>query len=150
MVHIGILIVSVIAASVLMGAGVYEQVVLDPAWPARPSIVRPAEGGVNRKRFWVPGNLVVIVAFLAGVWAAWLAAQARFAGIAALVLFFAINAVTVAYFAPAVLRVERVGAKPDDPTSQRWVALSRLRMPLALAVVVCQAAAVLLTIRAEN
>jgi hypothetical protein len=144
MVHLVILLGAVIAASAIMGAGVYEQVVLDPAWPACPSIVRPAEGGVNRKRIWVPANIVVIVTLLAGVWAAWPLAQARFAAIAALVLFFAINAVTVVFFAPAVLRVERNGVAPNDPASRRWVKLSRLRTPLALGVIVCLAAALLL------
>ena len=52
---------------------------------------------------------------------------------------------TVVYFAPAVLRVERDGVAPNAPASRRWVMLSRLRTPLALAVVVCLAAAVLLS-----
>lgn len=104
---------------------------------------------MNRKRLWVPGNIIVILALISGTWAAWPAARARFAAIAALVLFFAINAVTVVYFAPAVLRVERDGVAPNAPASRRWVMLSRLRTPLALAVVVCLAAAVLLSAKGD-
>ena len=40
MVHLTILLASLVAASALMGAGVYEQVVLDPA-SAGPSGDRP-------------------------------------------------------------------------------------------------------------
>ena len=144
MIRLVILEISVVAVSALLGAGVYEQTVLDPAWPAKPSIVRPAEGGVSRKRFWVPGNITVVLALLASVWASWLDARSRLASIIALALFLVINAVTVLYFAPAVLSVERDGIEADALASRRWVALSRLRTPLALGVVVSLAVAVLL------
>lgn len=102
---------------------------------------------MNRKLLWVPSNVVVTVALVAGVWAAWPSAPARSAAIAALVLFFAIHAMTILYFAPAVLRVERDGVAPNAPASRRWVMLSRVRTPLALGVVICLVASVVLLAR---
>jgi hypothetical protein len=39
--------------------------------------------------------------------------------------FLLINLVTVTYFGPAVLRVEKVSPPPDDPVSLKWVRRSR-------------------------
>jgi hypothetical protein len=116
----------------LTGGGLYEQAVLDTAWPRKPSIVRPAEGGANRKFFWVPANIVAAVALLLAVWSAWPVAAARYAALAALGLFAVINAVTISYFAPRVLRVEKESVPPDDLSSYCWTRLSRLRSPLSL------------------
>ena len=41
------LVVALIVTGCLTGAGIYEQSVLDTAWPHRPSIVRPVEGGAE-------------------------------------------------------------------------------------------------------
>jgi hypothetical protein len=138
-----ILIVALVVSGMMTGAGLYEQSVLDTAWPARPDLVRPSEGGVNRKHFWVPGNVVAIAALLAAAGAAWPIPKARYAVLAALGLFALINLVTVSYFGPAVLRVERVAPPRDDPASSAWVQRSRWRTPLALAVNAAMALALL-------
>ena len=49
--YVGWQFVALIVTGCLIGAGIYEQSVLDTAWPHRPSIVRPVEGGANRKLF---------------------------------------------------------------------------------------------------
>jgi hypothetical protein len=56
------LIAALIVSGCLTGAGIYEQSVLNIAWPRKPSIVRPVEGGANHKLFWVSANIVAIVA----------------------------------------------------------------------------------------
>lgn len=57
--------------------------------------------------------------------------------------FFAIiNTVTVAYFAPAVLRVEKVSVPPEDPSLLAWVRRSRWRTPLSLCVNIALAFAI--------
>ncbi len=128
------LIIALIVTGCLTGAGIYEQSVVDTAWPHRPSIVRPVEGGANRKLFWVPANIAAVAVLFLALWAAWPVASARHAALAAIGLFAVINGVTVAYFAPAVLRMERESVPPEDPSSFAWVRLSRWRTPLSLCV----------------
>jgi len=134
----------------MTGAGVYEQIVLDTAWPRTPSIVRPSEGGANRKLFWVPANLVAVLALLIAVWAAWPVTAARNAALTAIGLFAIINAATIGYFAPAVLRVERNSVPPDAASSWRWVRLSRLRTVLALGVNISLAVAAALLVQTSG
>jgi len=133
-VQIASVLVALIASAFLTGAGWYEQAVLDPAWPHKPELVRPALGGANRKRFWVPANALGSLSLVAALWTTWPVASARAAILVAFACSIAINAVTIGFFAPAVLRVERDGVAPDAPGSRRWVRLSRLRTPLALGV----------------
>jgi hypothetical protein len=132
--RVAILLLALVVSGCMTGAGLYEQVVLDPAWPRTPSIVRPSEGGANRKLFWVPANIVAVLVLLVALWAAWPVAAARNAALIAIGFFAIINAVTIGYFGPAVLRVERYSVAPDAPSSLRWVRLSRWRTPLAIAV----------------
>jgi hypothetical protein len=128
------LIVAFTVTGCLTGAGIYEQSVLDAVWPHKPSIVRPVEGGANRKLFWVPANVAAVAALLLALWAAWPIAGARNATLVAVALFATINAVTIAYFGPAVLRVEKLSVPSDDPASLAWVRRSRWRTPLSLGV----------------
>jgi hypothetical protein len=138
-----VVLLALLATSMLAGAGVYEQVVLDPAWPARPDIVRPTNGGADRKRYWLPSNILAVVAMSAAIWAAWPVPSARSWVLGAAVCSLVINVATVGYFAPRVLRVERDGVVPNDPRSTRWVALSRWRTPVAIVLDLCLIAAVL-------
>jgi hypothetical protein len=128
------LLLALAVSGCMTGAGIYEQVVLDPAWPRTPSIVRPSEGGANRKLFWVPANIVAILALLLALWAAWPITPARRAALIAVGFFAIINAATIGYFAPAVLRVERYSVLPDAESSLQWVRLSRWRTALAIGV----------------
>jgi hypothetical protein len=138
-----IVLLALLTTSMLAGAGVYEQLVLDPAWPARPDIVRPANGGADRKRYWVPSNILAVVAMIAAIWAAWPAPSARSWVLCAAVCSLVINVATVVYFAPRVLRVERDGVAPNHPHSTRWVALSRWRTPVAIVLDFCLIIAVM-------
>lgn len=118
---------ALISTSALTGASLYEESVLDTVWPHKPDIVRPTVGGANRKRFWIPADLVAIVSLLAAAWAAWPVTDARVAVLVG-VVFYAINVgVSVAYFVPELLRVERVGTQPDAPSSRTWVRRNRWR-----------------------
>jgi hypothetical protein len=134
MLRLAIVLLALVASGCMTGAGIYEQAVLDTAWPSTPSIVRPSEGGANRKLFWVPANIIAIISLVLALWAAWPLPAARNAALAALCLFGIINAATIGYFAPAVLRVERHSVSPDAPSSWRWVRLSRCRTLLAIGV----------------
>jgi hypothetical protein len=136
--HLGLrhfaVLVALTTNAFLTGAGLYEQAVLDTAWPKKPALVRPVEGGANRKLFWVPANILGLASLLVALWASWPAPAARAASLVALCFSAAIQTVTIGFFAPAVLRVEKDGIAANDPTSVRWVRLSRWRSPLSLGV----------------
>ena len=138
-----VVLLALLATSMLAGAGMYEQFVLDPAWPARPDIVRPANGGANRKRYWVPSNVFAVVAMIAAIWATWPIPPARSWVLCAAACSLVINIATVAYFAPRLLRVEQHGISPNDPSSTRWVVLGRWRTLVAIILDFCLIVAVL-------
>jgi hypothetical protein len=118
---------ALISTSALMGASLYEESVLDLAWPGRPDIVRPKEGGANRKHFWIPADLIAIISLAAATWATWPVADARNAVLVGVALY-AINVVVSAvYFVPELLKVERIGIQPDDASSRIWVRRNRWR-----------------------
>jgi hypothetical protein len=43
-------------ALISLGGGLYEFLVVDPAWPHRPDIIQPDRGGISRKMFWIPAH----------------------------------------------------------------------------------------------
>lgn len=47
-----------INAAASFGGGLYEAGIVDRAWPARPEIVSPSHGGINRKWFWIPMHVL--------------------------------------------------------------------------------------------
>jgi hypothetical protein len=121
------ILAALVSTSALTGASLYEESVLDTVWPRKPDIVRPIEGGANRKRFWVPADVIAIVSLLVATWAAWPVANTRY-GVLAAVGLYAINIlVSATYFVPELLKVERMGTPPDDPSSRSWVRRNRWR-----------------------
>jgi hypothetical protein len=133
---------ALIATSALMGASLYEESVLDRVWPRKPNIVRPIEGGANRTLFWVPADLIAITSLLVATWAAWPATDTRVAVLVGVGLYAINIGVSVGYFVPELLRVERIGARPDDPLSRTWVRRNRWRG----AIFVCTTAALSLAV----
>ena len=128
---------ALISSSALAGASLYEESVLDLVWPRRPDIVRPIEGGANRKLFWVPADLIAILSLLAATWAAWPLTDTRNAVLVGVGLYAINVGVSAVYFVPALLKVERLGTPPDDPSSRAWVRRNRWRG----AICVCATAA---------
>jgi hypothetical protein len=110
-----------------MGASLYEESVLDLAWPRKPDIVRPVEGGANRKLFWVPADFIAIISLLAATWAAWPVTDSRNAVLVGVGLYAINIGISVGYFVPELLKVERIGTAPDDPSSRTWVRRNRWR-----------------------
>jgi hypothetical protein len=118
---------ALVSTSAITGAALYEEIVLDLAWPRRPDIVRPIEGGANRKRFWIPADLVAIVSLSAATWAAWPLADSRNAVFAAVVLYVINIVISLTYFVPELQKVEKFGAQADAPSSHIWVRRNRWR-----------------------
>jgi hypothetical protein len=59
------------ATGALMGASLYEDSVLDPVWPRKPSIVSPIEGGATRKLFGVDPDIIASTSLVVATSAAW-------------------------------------------------------------------------------
>jgi hypothetical protein len=140
--RLAVILSALVSSSALMGGALYEESVLDTVWPCRPDIVRPMQGGANRKRFWVPADLIAITSLLAATWAAWPVTDARDAVLFAVGLYAINIGVSVIYFVPALLRVERIGSPPDDPASQTWVRRNRWRGALLVGTNVALSVAV--------
>jgi hypothetical protein len=137
------ILLALCATAFLTAGGWYEQVVLDSVWPQNPNLVRPAEGGASRKRFWIPAHTSATVALALALWSAWPVMLARNATLTAVAFYILITLVTVGYFAPAVLKVELDSVEPNAPSSFTWVKRSRWRMPLAVGMNIALAVAAL-------
>jgi hypothetical protein len=136
------ILAALISTSALMGASLYEESVLDTVWPRKPDIVRPIKGGANRKRFWIPADVIAISSLLAATWAAWPVTNSRYAVLAGVGLYAINVAVSAAYFVPELLKVERMGTPPDDPSSRSWVRRNRWRG----AILICTSVALSLAV----
>src|SRR5258708_1108284 len=106
-VHLAAIMLAVAGAALLSGGGFFEQAVLDPLSPPPPSLVRPSEGGANRKRFWIPAHAAAGISFAVGLWGAWPSPSSRLAALIAVGIYLVITFFTVTYFAPAVIRLEK-------------------------------------------
>jgi hypothetical protein len=137
-----VLLSALVSTSAVTGAALYEESVLDTVWPHRPDIVRPIEGGANRKLFWVPADLVAVISMLAATWAAWPVSDARDAVLFAAALYVINAGISAVYFVPALLSVERIGTAPDDPASRAWVRRNRWRGALLFGTTVALSVAV--------
>ena len=133
---------ALVSTSALAGASLYEESVLDLVWPRRPDIVRPIEGGANRKLFWVPADIIAITSLLAATWAAWPVSSTRNAVLVAVTLYSINVGISAAYFVPELLKVERVGIQPDDLSSRTWVRRNRWRGAILICATIALSLAV--------
>ena len=64
-------------ACTLFGGGLYEVLVVDPFWPKQPGIIQPQNGGISRRRFWIPAHTVFEVLLIVVLIVAWGDADVR-------------------------------------------------------------------------
>ena len=125
--------VTTLVACASFGGGLYESLVVDPAWPKRPGIIQPRNGGVSRARFWVPVHTVLEVLLVATLVAAWRDADVRSALVVAVVSHAASRVWSLADFVPKAAAFEKADpATVDEAAAVRWTRRSLLRMPLDL------------------
>jgi hypothetical protein len=125
---------TILAAAISIGGGLYEFTVLDPVWPNRPSLVQPRHGGVSRKRFWIPAHTAFELLLVAALVMAWPTADIRQWLLVALATHAAMRIWSALDFIPKALAFERAEADGVSlAVAQRWTSRSRLRMPLDLA-----------------
>ena len=120
---------ALILGSITLGGGIYETLLVDPAWPRNLSLIQPKLGGLNRKVFWGLVHPLFELALLVSTWMNWNDLSIRVWLIVALLGHFAARIWSFAYFIPRALRFERLDKlTPEDMRSaRRWVILSRCR-----------------------
>jgi uncharacterized iron-regulated membrane protein len=119
-------------ALVSLGGGLYEYLVVDPAWPRRPDIVQPARGGVSRRRFWIPAHVMFELSLLTSLVVLWKSA-ARTPLLVALASHAIMRIWSAFDFIPKALAFEKADpASVDTPAARRWSRRSLGRLPLDL------------------
>lgn len=133
---------ALIAANVALGGAIYEALIVDRAWPATPTIIQPAEGGLNRRIFWFPVHLVFELPLAVAIWACWGLRPERMYLLVAACFHFVLRAWSFAYFIPRAVEFEKHGVAPDRIAgAQMWVRLSRWRILLECGTLAGTAAA---------
>jgi hypothetical protein len=136
----------VFLACASVGGGVYEFLVLDPVWPSRPAIIQPRNGGVSRRRFWIPVHTAFEVALVVAVIACWGSPDVRTALLIALASHLAMRVWSLVDFVPKAVAFEKGDpATIERAAAQRWVRRSLLRLPLNAVTCVAVLAALALT-----
>jgi hypothetical protein len=125
--------VATLLACVLVGGGLYETLVIDPAWPRRPGIIQARNGGISRRRFWIPAHSLFELVLIAAIVAAWGDAGVRTALLIALVSHAVMRIWTLLYFVPTAVAFEKADpVEVDASAARRWTRRSLLRLPLDL------------------
>ncbi|MGN6097614.1 MAG: hypothetical protein ACTHP8_15430 [Bosea sp. (in: a-proteobacteria)] len=133
---------AILAAAIEIGGGLYEFIVIDPAWPRRPTLVQPMHGGVSRKRFWIPAHMVFEILLLAALTVAWGNGDVRRWLLLALATHAAMRLWSAFDFIPKALAFERAEAATfSREAALRWTRRSRFRMLLDLATLAALLAA---------
>jgi len=134
--------ITTLVACATLGGGLYEFLVVDPAWPKRPGIIQPRNGGVSRARFWVPVHTVFEVLMIVTLVAAWGDVDARIALLVALVSHAVMRAWSLADFVPKAVAFEKADpATVDETSAVRWTRRSLMRLPLGVITCVAMLAA---------
>jgi hypothetical protein len=135
-------------AMIILGGGLYEFLVVDPSWPKRPDLIQPAQGGINRKRFWIPAHATFELMLIAALIMAWSLADVRFWLWVALMSHAIMRIWSAFDFIPKALAFERADASTITESAARaWTRRSLLRFPLDLVTSSAMIAALIATVR---
>jgi hypothetical protein len=120
-------------ALVSLGGGLYEFLVVDPAWPRRPDLIQPGAGGISRWWFWIPAHVAFELALIASLIVAWSQFEVRVALLAAAASHATMRIWSAFDFIPKALAFERADpAAIAEPVARAWTRRSRFRFPLDL------------------
>jgi hypothetical protein len=132
-----------------LGGGLYEYLVVDPAWPHRPDLIQPARGGVSRRRFWIPAHTAFELSLIASLVMAWDSVAIRTPLLIALSTHATMRLWSAFDFIPKALAFEKADPTSIDARSaRRWSRRSLGRLPLD--VVTCTAMLAALVAAARN
>ncbi|OBK77444.1 hypothetical protein [Mycobacterium sp. 1164985.4] len=131
-----------LTACVLLGGGLYETIVVDPAWPKRPGIIQAHNGGISRRRFWIPAHTVFELLLVVSLIVGWSDANVRTAVLVALVSHALVRVWSLVDFVPKAVAFEKADpAEVDEAAAVRWIRRSLLRLPLDLVTCIAMLAA---------
>jgi hypothetical protein len=140
---------AVALALVSLGGGLYEYLVVDPAWPRRPDLIQPARGGVSRRRFWIPAHTAFELSLIVSLVLTWDADMIRTPLLVALASHATMRLWSAFDFIPKALAFEKADPGSIDVRSaRRWSRRSLGRLPLD--VVTCTAMVAALLAAARN
>lgn len=123
--------VTTLVACALLGGGLYEIVVVDPAWPKRPGIIQARNGGISRRRFWIPAHTLFEVLLIVALIAARHDADARLALLVALLSHAVMRVWSLVDVVPKAVKFENTDpAAVDEAAAVAWTRRSMLRLPL--------------------
>jgi hypothetical protein len=123
--------VTALVACALLGGGLYETLVVDPAWPERPGIIQAQNGGISRRRFWIPAHTLFELLLIVALIAVWNDADVRLALLVALVSHAVMRVWSLVYFVPDAVKFEKADpAAVDEAAAVAWTRRSLLRLPL--------------------
>lgn len=126
-----IVAITVAASLVTLGGGIYESSVVDPRWPDKPEMIRPGEGGLNRKHFWIPAHVAFEVLLLISLVLTWPFPVVRGCLLVALLSHVTMRCWSGFDFIPKALEFERSTSATFSATAARlWTTRSLLRLPL--------------------
>lgn len=132
-------------ACVPFGGGLYETIVVDPAWPKRPGIIQAHNGGLSRRRFWIPAHTVLEVLLIAALVVGWGHADVRSALLVALVSHAVMRVWSLVDFVPKAVAFEKADpADVDEAAAVRWTRRSLVRLPLDLVTCIAMLVALVL------
>jgi hypothetical protein len=126
-----LLVVEVLVLSAVLGGGMYEHLVIDPAWPKRPDLIQPGRGGISRGRFWLPAHLLFEILLLCSLVMAWRLVDIRFFLLATLGMHIATRLWSAFDFIPKALAFEKADIV-DETLAKRWTFKSQFRIPMEL------------------
>ena len=131
-----------LTAGVSLGGGLYEHLVVDPFWPRRPGIIQPANGGISRRRFWVPVHIVLEVLLVASLIVTWGDGLPMIFVVVALGSHLVVRVWSLADFVPKAVAFEKADpATVKEAAAVRWTRRSLGRLPLELITCVAMLAA---------
>ncbi|OBB39799.1 hypothetical protein [Mycobacterium sp. 852002-51961_SCH5331710] len=129
-------------ACVLLGGGLYETIVIDPAWPKRPGIIQAHNGGISRRRFWIAAHTVFELLLVVSLIVGWAHPDVRTALLVALVSHALMRVWSLIDFVPKAVAFEKADpAEVDETAAVRWTRRSLLRLPLDLVTCIATLAA---------
>jgi len=135
-------------ALISLGGGIYEVLLVDPAWPRRPDLVQPAKGGISRRRFWIPAHVAFELLLLVSLVLSWAHPDVRFWLLIALASHAVMRLWSAFDFIPKALAFERAGPGTiGEEEARNWTRRSRLRLPLD--IITCLAMVSALSIAAR-
>lgn len=118
-------------SAISLGGGLYEVSVVDPFWPGNPSLIQPKNGGIDRKRFWIPSHVAFEATLIVALWLAWSDPAVRFPLVVAFASHLTMRCWSFVEFIPKALSFERAETwSVDGLDALRWVKRSKARLLL--------------------